>query len=227
MSEWWSYTLSDFLLFSPRAYYRLFERINGEFWPVVIILAIGGMGFVLGRGPIARRCRFLFAGIGAVWALVAVVFLWQHYAAINWAATYFVWGFLLESVLLLWNGVVRGDRVVTPAQGPARYAGIGLLVLSIAVYPVLAGLGGRPWRQAEIFGLAPDPTVIGTLGLLLWVPPYRRWQLLPIPLVWCVISGATMLALRSPEVWVLALAGLTTLGALALGSWQKRRARSP
>jgi hypothetical protein len=25
MSEWWSYSLSDFLLFSPRTYYRLFD----------------------------------------------------------------------------------------------------------------------------------------------------------------------------------------------------------
>jgi hypothetical protein len=28
MSEWWTYTLSDFLLFSPRVYYRLFELHN-------------------------------------------------------------------------------------------------------------------------------------------------------------------------------------------------------
>ena len=28
MSEWWTYTLSDFLLFSPRTYHRLFELHN-------------------------------------------------------------------------------------------------------------------------------------------------------------------------------------------------------
>jgi hypothetical protein len=33
MPEWWTYTLSDFLLFSPRAYYRLIERHNAAVWP--------------------------------------------------------------------------------------------------------------------------------------------------------------------------------------------------
>ena len=30
-----------------------------------------------------------------------------------------------------------------------------------------ASLLGRPWTQAEVFGIAPDPTAIGTLGVLL------------------------------------------------------------
>ncbi len=33
MSEWWTYTLSDFLLFSARTYYRLFELYNRDVWP--------------------------------------------------------------------------------------------------------------------------------------------------------------------------------------------------
>ena len=33
MSEWWTYRLSDFLMFSPRTYYRLFELYNAEVWP--------------------------------------------------------------------------------------------------------------------------------------------------------------------------------------------------
>ena len=34
MSEWWTYTLSDFLLFSPRTYYRLFELHHRALWPL-------------------------------------------------------------------------------------------------------------------------------------------------------------------------------------------------
>ena len=33
MSEWWTYRPSDFLLFSPRTYHRLFELYNREIWP--------------------------------------------------------------------------------------------------------------------------------------------------------------------------------------------------
>ena len=33
MSEWWTYRLSNFLLFSPRTYDRLFELYNAAIWP--------------------------------------------------------------------------------------------------------------------------------------------------------------------------------------------------
>ena len=33
MSEWWSYRPADFLMFSPRIYWRLFASINEAFWP--------------------------------------------------------------------------------------------------------------------------------------------------------------------------------------------------
>ena len=37
MSEWWTYSLSSFLLFSARTYYRLFELYNAEVWPLQIV----------------------------------------------------------------------------------------------------------------------------------------------------------------------------------------------
>ena len=33
MTEWWTYRPSDFLLFSPRTYHRLFELYNEWLWP--------------------------------------------------------------------------------------------------------------------------------------------------------------------------------------------------
>ena len=36
-SEWWTYSLRDFLLFSPRTYYRLFELYNAAIWPAQIV----------------------------------------------------------------------------------------------------------------------------------------------------------------------------------------------
>ena len=33
MAVWLSYTLSDFLLFTPHTYYRLFELYNRAVWP--------------------------------------------------------------------------------------------------------------------------------------------------------------------------------------------------
>jgi hypothetical protein len=70
---------------------------------------------------------------------------------------------------------------------------------------LLAGLGGRPWTQAEVFGLAPDPTVIGTLGWLL-VQQGRSAasravlrSLWIVPLLWCAITAATLGTMGSAQ----------------------------
>ena len=42
MSEWWTYRLTSFLLFSPRTYYRLLELYNLAIWPTQLAgIAIG------------------------------------------------------------------------------------------------------------------------------------------------------------------------------------------
>jgi len=43
MSEWWTYRLSDLLLFSPRTYYRLFELYNAAIWPAQVLAVVIGL----------------------------------------------------------------------------------------------------------------------------------------------------------------------------------------
>jgi len=109
MPEWWTYTFSDFLLFSPRTYYRLIERYNEAIWPgQVVTVGLGLVIAVLVRRPAPHQGRIVSAILAALWTWVAWAFLWQRYAAINWPVTYLVWLFAIEVLLLVWIGVVRG-----------------------------------------------------------------------------------------------------------------------
>jgi hypothetical protein len=209
MSEWWKYTISDFLLFSPRTYYRMIERYNEAVWPGhLLALALG----VIIIWPLRRQApwqgRAISTILAVLWAWVGWGFIWQRYANINWAATYLAWLFGIEVVLLIWTGAGVTFQVRADA---ARIAGITLIALGMALYPVLAPMVGRDWRQAEVFGIAPDPTVVGTLGLLLLAEGPRRFWLLAAPLLWCVVSGATLWAMGAPEAWAMITA--TVLGA--------------
>ena len=58
MSEWWTYRLSSFLLFSPHTYGRLIERYNASIWPWQLAgLAAGlAIAYVLVR-PSAATTR--------------------------------------------------------------------------------------------------------------------------------------------------------------------------
>ena len=217
MSDWWTYSLSDFLLFSPRTYYRLFELYNAAMWPLQILaLALGVALLGLLLRDTAWRGRAIAAILAACWLWVAWAYLWQRYDTINWAASYFAVGFAIEALLLIWTGIVRDRLGFLSGAGPAGAAGLCIFVFALVGYPLIGPLNGRPWRQAEIFGLAPDPTAIATLGVL--VAAHRpHWSLLIIPLIWCAISAATLWTMQSPDaVVVTATAAL----ALVLGIWR-------
>ena len=246
MSEWWTYRLSDFLMFAPRTYYRLVELYNLEVWPGQLAGALLGAAMLFASWQTRSRSPpLIWAALAGCWIWVAWAFLLQRYASINWAASWFAAAFALQGGLLILIGSFAGPWGATAdgaspwgatadgashrrARGPSRAIGCAL-VGGALVHPWIAVLAGRPWRQAEVFGLAPDPTVLATLGLLLLA---RRditarkagrassfaWLLWPIPMLWCLVSGATRWTMAAPEAWLMPCAGLLA----ALAAWPGR-----
>ena len=213
MPEWWTYTLSDFLMFSPRTYYRMLERHNEALWPgqvVAIGLGLGILILVLRPAPV--RGRIVSILLAAIWGWVAWAFLWERYGAINRAAALAAPAFAIEALLLLGLAVVRPHVRFAATRDAASGLGLALLAAGVAVYPALAPLAGRPWGQAEVFGIAPDPTAVATLGLLLRAQHRLRWVLLVVPVLWCALSSATLHAMGTREALVPGLAALLAVG---------------
>ena len=210
MSEWWTYSLTSFLLFSARTYYRLFELYNADVWPLQLVtLALGIAVLALIVRRTAGSGRVVAAVLAAVWLFVAWAYLLERYDPINFAARYLALGFAAQAALLTWTGVVRDRLRFDPGSLAAKIA-LVLVVYALAVHPLITPLSGRPWMQAEIFGIAPDPTAIATLGVLL-AASRPHWHLVILPALWCMISGLTLLAMESPEAPVAPL-----MAALAL-----------
>ena len=79
-----------------------------------------------------------------------------------------------------------------------------------------------------MFGLAPDPTAIGTLGLLLLFDDGRERRLPPlvrkawlavlwaVPAAWCLLTGITLWTLRAPEAIIAPLLALLAIAASRL-----------
>ena len=91
---------------------------------------------------------------------------------------------------------------------------------------MLAPLQGRGWASSEVFGIAPDPTVIATLGLLLLARGRLLPLLLPIPVLWCLLSGITLRAMGEPQAWVLH-AALTLTAAAGIWTIIRQRGSPP
>lgn len=212
MSEWWTYTLSDFLLFAPRTYYRLFELYNVAVWPMQIVsLLLGVATLALVRGSEAWRGRAVAAILAAWWLWVGWAFHIQRYATINWAAPWFGAAFVVEASLLVGMGTLQGRFRFRPAGDRVRRVGLSVFVFALAVQPLIGPLAGRDWRQVEILGIAPDPTVIATLGMLLLVADRASWPLAVVPLLWCIVGGAFLWAMDAPEAVIMPLVALLTL----------------
>ncbi|MDB5791560.1 MAG: hypothetical protein JWQ80_1584 [Massilia sp.] len=225
MSEWWTewqtYALSDLLMFSKQAYFRLFELHNLALWPAQLVALAAGILLMLclQRGG-DRAGRHAAALLALAFLSVAWSYFAGRYATINTAAPYYAIAFAAQAVLLLWLASRRAAARLTPPVGSLAKLALGIALLALLAFPLLAPLGGRPWTQAELFGLAPDPTVALTFGaLLLW---RAGWMLWIVPLLWCAVTGATLMELGSGQAWV--LPGIA-LVALALGATASMRAR--
>jgi hypothetical protein len=219
MSEWWTYRPSDFLMFSARTYYRLFELYNADVWPAQLLtLGLGlALWLALWRGR-AWAPRAAFALLGVAWLWVAWGFHWQRFAGINWAATWFAGAFAVQGALLLTLAAISSDAWVSVSRGRGRNIGFALLLFAIVAQPAFGAIFGRSWRQAELFGLAPDPTVVGSLGLLLLASPARprpriAWLPWPIPVLWCAVGGITLATMNSADGVLMPLAALLAVAA--------------
>jgi hypothetical protein len=212
MPDWLTYAPSDFLLFSARTYYRLFELYNQAIWPAQIAaLALGLAILGLLRSGGTWQSRVIAMILAACWLWVAWAYLLERYDTINWVATYFAIGFVIEALLLIWTGLTRGRLVFRPDDSWANRAGLCIFLFALVAQPLIGPLVGRSWTQVEIFGIAPDPTVIATLGILLTADKRPPWGLMIVPLIWCALSGATLWTMDSPDAWIMPVAALAAV----------------
>ena len=212
MPDWLTYRLSDFLLFSPRTYYRMFELYHTQVWPIHLLVfgSVVAVVVLLRRGEEWRH-RAIAGVLAAWWFWVAIVFHLQRYATINWAGRYFAALFAIQALLLVWFGVIRPRLHFRPSRERAAYLAAGLLVFALVIEPIGGRIAGRGWRQVEMFGLTPDPTAIATLAFLALSITQPHRVLIVIPVLWCAIGAATLWALGSPETWLVMFAGLAGL----------------
>lgn len=226
MAEWGSYSLEDFLLFSPRVYWRMFALHNEALWPLHLAALLTGLAVVWWTArPRPWSGRLVAVALALVWAWVAWSFLWSRYATINWAAPWLAAGFALQALLLLGlgalgSGVPRGARPPTP-----RAIGWALLLYGLLLHPVTGMIAGHPPAAAELFGIAPDPTAIATLGLaVLMTGAATACAVMALPLAWCAVSWATLHTMGGPEGAIPATAAVL---AVAGRVWPTTNARKP
>jgi hypothetical protein len=212
MPEWWTYRLSDFLMFEPETYYRLFELYNRDLWPVQILAVVAGVGLLVlirPRGePGTTHMPLMAAMLALAWLWIAWAFHWRRYAPINLAAGAFAAAFALQGLAL----AVAARRSSLVAAPPHRTDPVGFVLagLGVLLQPLAGPLLGRGWFQMEFAGLAPDPTTTVTLGVLLATGGSPILYI--VPLLWCLTTGATLWAMNAPDALLMPTVAAATMG---------------
>lgn len=199
MERWLGYSLQDLLLFSAETYWRLFERQNTELWPLQLAV-LAGLALLFGAALARWRPAGVALGLGlaCAWGLAAETFLRPLYEPINWAIGQVTPFFWVQAALLALLGMTLRFR----REGLEAKIAIVLLLASLA-YPAVALIAGRPLAQAEVAGIAPDPTALATLGMLgLARPGWGRLCLSLLPMLWLALSAATLLTMNAATGWV-------------------------
>lgn len=220
MRDWLSYELADLLLFSERVYWRLFTLENAALWPMPLLapVAILAALALYTRRPTGGLC-LLLALLAVSWVSTGSNFIMQRYAPVNWAMSYVGPVFFLQGIALAvmaFTGLSWRPRPL-----PAIPAGYGLILAGTLGYPLVSLLQGRTLADAEIAGIAPDPTALVSLGVALLIP--RRKQRLAasaVPALWLAQSTLTLYVLNGTAALAPGLALLA--GLLALGLQAER-----
>ena len=172
MSEWWTYSLSDFLLFSPRTYYRLFELYNADIWPAQIVSLALGVVIALVRRP-AGQGRFVAAILAGMLALgrmgISRAALRDHQLG----------GHLFCSRLCNRGAAPDLDRRphdgyrFRPAVDPVRRAGLCIFLFALVAQPLIGPLSGASGCRPKFSAWRPIPRRLPRSGSCCLLQPGR------------------------------------------------------
>lgn len=205
------------LPYTAEVYASVLAQYNAATQPAVwlaLALHAAALALCLWRPERAGRAVALILAAGWLWT--GIVFFVLRFATIHFAAPLYGAGFVLAGLLVLWRLVLRDRPVFRVRPGLVGSTGFGLALLALAGYPLLALAGSFGLAGAQAVGVAPGPTALFTLGLLLMRE--GRAPVLPaiLPLVWCLVGGLSAWAIAYPDDAALPVLGLLVAGLIVV-----------
>jgi hypothetical protein len=201
--------LSSITPFTQAQFLEIFRQYHagiGVAQALILGVGVTGLSFAFWNARFAGRV--VSGTLAVLWLWMAIVYHGIYFSRINPAAPLFAVLFAVQAALFVWVGM-RGPALRFCFSPTLRgWLGSLVIIYSMAVYPAMGFVYGHYYPAAPSFG-TPCPTVIFTLGLMLW--SNASWRLLAIPLLWAAIGTAAALFLEMPQDYGLAVVGVLTL----------------
>jgi Family of unknown function (DUF6064) len=190
------------------------------FWPLQIVT----FGFALvvvvslwRKWPITARA--VPAILAVMWAINAIGYHYLYFRSINPAATLFAALFLVQAILLSACALSRRGLKFGVQHDVRTYVGSGIVIYAMVVYPILGILAGHGLMEGPMLGIAPCPTTIFTIGIL--VLARGKWiaWLSIVPMLWSLIGWLAAVQLGMPEDFGLPVSAAILLTLVVSNNW--------
>lgn len=198
--------------FTVEEFFRVFAAYNLAIWPLQAVAFAAGLvvitllAFRRGTGKIG-----IMLLLAAMWTVNGVGYQLTYFSHVNPAARGFAFLFVAEAMALVAAPFLSQNLFATKGRPAENLAGWLMMLFALFGYPVVGFLAGHSYPAVPLFGVAPCPTVIFTLGVLLVAGARATRWLLVIPIIWSAIGGSAAFLLGVPQDY-----GLIVSGAVAV-----------
>jgi len=190
-------------------FFAVFASANKAIWPIQVLWYAAALGaIILACRPSPRSGRLVGIFLATYYVWMGIVFFWIFYSPLDKAAGFDGAMFILQGVLFLTAGVIRSDLVFRPRWNAYSMVGGMAILYSLVIYPILGALSGHFFPAAPIFSIAPCPTAIFTVGLLLWTEGRLPKYLLFVPFAWSLAAWPGAISMGVVEDLALPVVGL-------------------
>lgn len=206
------------LPFTVAQFLSVFTTYNEAIWPAQLIayaLGISAVG-ALWLYP-ARSKTLILSVLVIMWAWNGIGYHFLFFSRINPLATVFAAVFVLQAVALAASAIAKNGVRFELDRSVRTAAAITCIIYAMLIYPVLGLLAGHGFTNGPTFGVAPCPTTIFTIGMLLAARGKLISWLAVIPVLWAMVGLAAAVQLGIPEDLGLPVAALMLAAALVFG----------
>jgi hypothetical protein len=198
------------LPFSAVQFFDLFRDYNLAIFPVHFagyLLGFTALWFLL---PERFSWKVVAIILGVYWLWIGIAYHFVFFTRINPAAGIFGSLFVVQGVLFLISAFRHNNFSLAALSSIQGIAGWGSILYGMIIYSSIGYLLGHRWPFAPLFGVAPCPTTIFTLGIMSLMLNLKRWLLI-IPVIWSLIGFTAAIKLGVTEDIGLLVAGLLTV----------------
>ncbi|WP_018993657.1 MULTISPECIES: DUF6064 family protein [unclassified Thioalkalivibrio] len=179
------------LPFAAETLLSIFGQYNRAIWPLhgvaaLMVLVTLALALVGGRGA-GRVVGLLLA---VMWVWIGVVFIGGVLAEFHFWAGRLAGVFVAQGLMLLFALTLLGRHGFGWPGGVAGLVAIVVMAYAMVGHALLEVLLlGVSWAQAQYVGVAPGPTMLFTLGILLLAQPRPSLILAIIPFLWALVTA--------------------------------------